>query len=658
MEGGGGRKRKSPLALDWEKLLGKEDDEDPVLVVKRPAAAEKPTTDGGEESSREDHFRQLSDKELIVEIGRMKSNLRTLAANLPDRGEKFLASIKRREDELERRKHQEDDGRFKKSTQSIDDPTCVGASDGSKPGALSSVPTSQSHFASCFSSKLDDKTAHRVTNAFEKEISALYRCDSKNVRGNGQLPSQGIDKSGVSSRQMPFKSPNHLLGNADKQLQSNDEQRGRHSSTPSPSSEEDLPGCFSKKRKSSGVQALHDQTQNNGKTVVLLDEDPEVSEVIAQADKVDERMKETRIYYPSRDDPEAVEIGYSDMECLAPESYLSSTIMNFYIRYLQKSISPTYTERHYYHFFNTYFYKKLKQDVLTKNDKETSFVKFRRWWKGVNIFEKAYIFLPVHEDHHWSLVIICIPKKEDEYGPILLHLDSLRLHASKSIFENIRSFLIEELKFLRREVPPDLRITDKIWQLWRRIDEKIIEVPQQKNEYDCGLFVLFFMERFIKEAPQRLKKKDLSMFGKQWFRPENASDLRRKIRNILEKEFRNASEVRVQECKIDGAFAVLGRYGSALLISQVLDSSLACYDLCCLNKQRQPRGWSSWIIPPPLETSIASNICTTSSILGRLLGSVPQHFFITSATDLGQQFGISGLGALNAELKELAKINL
>jgi ubiquitin-like-specific protease 1C/D len=36
-------------------------------------------------------------------------------------------------------------------------------------------------------------------------------------------------------------------------------------------------------------------------------------------------------------------------------------------------------------------------------------------------------------------------------------------------------------------------------------------VPQQKNDYDCGLFVLFFMERFIQEAPERLKKRDLAM---------------------------------------------------------------------------------------------------------------------------------------------------
>ncbi|XP_022865539.1 uncharacterized protein LOC111385387, partial [Olea europaea var. sylvestris] len=123
----------------------------------------------------------------------------------------------------------------------------VGVSDVSRPQALSSVPTSQSLFASCFSSKLDDKTGNQATNAFEKEMSALSRCDSKNKRGNGQFQSHGTRKSGLSSRQMPFKSPNHLLGNTDKQLQPNEEQRGRNSSTPSPCSEEDLPGCFSKK---------------------------------------------------------------------------------------------------------------------------------------------------------------------------------------------------------------------------------------------------------------------------------------------------------------------------------------------------------------------------------------------------------------------------
>ena len=38
----------------------------------------------------------------------------------------------------------------------------------------------------------------------------------------------------------------------------------------------------------------------------------------------------------------------------------------------------------------------------------------------------------------------------------------------------------------------------------------LLQVPQQKNEYDCGLFVLYFIERFIEEAPERLQKKDLT----------------------------------------------------------------------------------------------------------------------------------------------------
>ncbi|GAU50060.1 hypothetical protein TSUD_186950 [Trifolium subterraneum] len=43
-------------------------------------------------------------------------------------------------------------------------------------------------------------------------------------------------------------------------------------------------------------------------------------------------LKEAKVYFPSRDDPECVEICYNDMECLAPEGYLTSTIMNFYMR--------------------------------------------------------------------------------------------------------------------------------------------------------------------------------------------------------------------------------------------------------------------------------------------------------------------------------------
>ncbi|CAK7332699.1 unnamed protein product [Dovyalis caffra] len=243
-------------------------------------------------------------------------------------------------------------------------------------------------------------------------------------------------------------------------------------------------------------------------------------------------MKDAKIYYPSRDDPTSVEIAYKDMDCLAPEAFLTSPIMNFYIRYLRLQASPANKATCDYHCFNTFFYKKLEQAMSYKgSDKESFFVKFRRWWKGVNIFEKAYILIPIHDD-----------------------------------------YLKEEWKYMNQVVvPADFPIPDRIWKhLDRRIEGKIImggfqslrllfrllvlidpdnlglgdlrKVPQQKNDYDCGPFVLFFMERFIEGAPERLKKKDLAMFGKQWFRPEEASDLRKKIKSLLMDEFQKAFE--------------------------------------------------------------------------------------------------------------------
>ncbi|XP_049392723.1 ubiquitin-like-specific protease 1D isoform X3 [Solanum stenotomum] len=427
----------------------------------------------------------LSDTELTGKIARLKKSLSSnIGVRLPDGGEKLRANIKLHEDELEWRKR-------------------VGS----------------------------DQAESKPANAFQEELYALNPCDRKHILNN-QFSQRKRHKRELLSQEAPYKSP---VDKGEQVL--NVDLKGWDSST---CSKENIASCFLDKFKASQAQSSY--TRRHANAVVLVDEeDPDAIKETEPVDQVIER-KATTIYYPSRVDPESVEICCLDMESLAPEAYLSSTIMNFYIRYLQKT--KPHADVDEYHFFNTYFYQKLKEAVLSKqNEKEASFVRLRRWWKGVNIFEKAYIFLPIHEDLHWSLVIICIPDKEDQLGPILLHLDSLGLHCSKSLFATIRKFLVEEWKFLRQGEVPALPISDKIWEnLPRRIDENIIQVPQQRNEYDCGLFVLFFMERFIDEVHRRLKKKDFTLFGRRWFKPEEASCLRMKIHRILEEEFKNASE--------------------------------------------------------------------------------------------------------------------
>lgn len=534
------KSKKRPLDLDsnWDVIMGRDDGEPPPLVIVKntPQPQPQPTP-----SQRED-FASISDKKLEEQIERNKIHVMKLGPTLPDKGEKLQLTIKAMEEELDQRKHrhpaQMDVAECEKHRNST-------ASNGfGQKDASSQVKNSKSQFSTIFSRKMEENTDCRVGNAFDKELTTLGHCNRQKMRSNGRSWKKRKQNIQSSSRQLPFQCATSVSLNGERRGPANGDQKGKASSAHLlHHNSENFSTNSSKKKDDCRVLPSYGSRHRKDPTVVVLDEDEPQLGTTELAKELAEHMKDAKISYPSRDDPASVEIAYKDMDCLAPEAFLTSPIMNFYIRYIRLQASPANKATCDYHFFNTFFYKKLEQAISYKgSDKESFFVKFRRWWKGVNIFEKAYILIPIHDDLHWSLVIICFPDKKDESGPIILHLDSLGFHCSSTVFSNIKSYLKEEWRFMNQEVvPTDFPIPDRIWKhLDRRIEDKIIAVPQQKNDYDCGLFVLFFMERFIQEAPERLKKRDLAMFGKKWFRPEEASDLRKKIRAILMDEFQNA----------------------------------------------------------------------------------------------------------------------
>ncbi|KAL5552901.1 hypothetical protein UlMin_040302 [Ulmus minor] len=527
--------RKKPLELDWDKLLpNKDDDPQPLLVVKSNSAApetRKESVMAGDRkiSDKIEAIEKMSDHELVEKIRSSRKSLQSYGRTLPDKGEKLKLLVKQFEEEMERRKRRrvetirlEEDGGSEKPTKSISSNIEGGTEDLSKENKISQTQT-QSSFASCFLQKMERKTDCRTANAFAEDLSLLGPCNNRKMRNRKEFSHKDRRTSARLNS-------------------SNGNPNSRASSTYSLRHIKDNFYAEKKDAEPSNVSR-----PRKGQTIDLEDdEEPQFVEAAQQVEKPDECMKEKEawIYYPCSDDPEAVEISYADVECLAPETYLRSAIMNFYIRYLQEQASPTNRAICDCHFFNTYFYNKLKEAVSRQGSSNDYFVKFRRWWKGVNIFQKAYLLIPICEDQHWSLVIICIPDKEQESGPIILHLDSLGFHYSRAVFLNIKNFLKEEWRYLTKEVThSDFPFVESIWKnLPSKILTRSIEVPQQKNDYDCGLFVLFFMERFIKDAPGRLKRKDLAMFGRDWFIPEEASSLRKKIQNLL-KDLKKASKV-------------------------------------------------------------------------------------------------------------------
>ncbi|XP_062110293.1 ubiquitin-like-specific protease 1D isoform X3 [Humulus lupulus] len=513
-------KKQKPLKLDWSELLPtKDDDPPPLLIVNSETLTGKAQRLSPEMSSdrRNEAIAQLSDHELNERIKSTAMNIKNgVLSRLPDKGEKLKNSLKSLEDERERRKrkrvetiHVEEADELQNPAQSLSS-SIVGGSKDFKIDSMPSRDQTQSTFTSSFLQKMDDhQSDSKTVNAFEKEMSLLGPCNSKRMRNkNAFLQKQEHNR--LSTRVSPRKFYSNCSSKRGQLGLSNGNQTSRASFAQSQDDEENQSKFHAKKKDDLPVSNSYDSRARRGQTIVLDEEEPQPQETMEQIEKHDESMKEVKVYYPSssRDDPEAVEISYSDFDCLAPQCYLTSTIMCFYMR-----------------------------NMLLQQIGQCTIVIFLI--PTFTISSKRLYLTSLH----WSLVIICNPDPEEESGPIVLHLDSLGLHSSRSVFHNIKRFLKEEWQYLDHEgtSSSDLPFAESIWRnLPNKITDKIISVPQQRNDYDCGLFVLFFMERFIEDAPGRLKKKDLAMFGRKWFKPEEASGLRVKIRKLLTEEFKNA----------------------------------------------------------------------------------------------------------------------
>ncbi|GLJ58991.1 hypothetical protein SUGI_1487510, partial [Cryptomeria japonica] len=96
-----------------------------------------------------------------------------------------------------------------------------------------------------------------------------------------------------------------------------------------------------------------------------------------------------------------------------------------------------------------------------------------------------YNLIPLNLDHHWHLVIICGLEGQTSTNPQIWHLNSLE-------FFSINEEMINAIK----QVVEEKTGKPAAWS--------DLQVPQQDNSYDCGIFVIKFVFQFIKNlgSPQ------------------------------------------------------------------------------------------------------------------------------------------------------------
>lgn len=467
---------------------------------------------------------QLSDEPLREKAQRIQVMLTGgMSERLPDRGKKLLATLDAIHREQDRRQARGDGARApgNEACERIVRSRCIESS--GLHSDLSRVKVSVADFMSSFGA---DKEAGIKISSLEIKGRSPNK-PSTSIENKGKLCEEK-DSCEASSQQMNSVHEELHLDTSENMRKTSSDVGASNNGNNIMWEEVPTP---SRKRKGADPVSFSMRLRPRKEDVVLLDGDTPHPE---SAKETSNNWDAGKLYYPSREHLCSVEISSDDIRCFQPESLLSSPIMNFYIMYLQGPMSSIIRSRGEYHIFNTYFFSKLEA-IATKKDKITYFLKLRRWWKGVDIFRTAYILMPVHAETHWSLIIICMPTKEDQIGPIILHLDSLKFHSSRWIFNVVSRFLKEEWNYLNENISSkECPLRETVWKnLPRKVEKKIVEVPQQQNDYDCGLFVLYYMQRFIQEAPERFRKKDYSMFGKRWFRPEEPSQLRDQIRHLI-----------------------------------------------------------------------------------------------------------------------------
>ncbi|XP_027158744.1 probable ubiquitin-like-specific protease 2A isoform X2 [Coffea eugenioides] len=243
------------------------------------------------------------------------------------------------------------------------------------------------------------------------------------------------------------------------------------------------------------------------------------------------------IIYP-QGDPDAVLISKKDIDLLQPATFINDTIIDFYVKYLEQKIEPE--EKHRFHFFNSFFFRKLAdldKDRSTACEGRAAFQRVRKWTRKVNLFEKDYLFIPVNFSLHWSLIVVCHPGEAAYYKgevvdksskvPCILHMDSIRgIHRGlKNLFQ---TYLLEEWR--ERHV-----------ELSEEVPTNFLNLPfislKQENSFDCGLFLLYYVERFLQQAPVNFNPytEASNFLNKEWFHPAEASSRRDYIKKLIYK---------------------------------------------------------------------------------------------------------------------------
>ncbi|EGT37755.1 hypothetical protein CAEBREN_17133 [Caenorhabditis brenneri] len=276
---------------------------------------------------------------------------------------------------------------------------------------------------------------------------------------------------------------------------------------------------------------------------------------------------------PSLFGGEKIELLMKDIRTLDRGQYLNDSVMLFMMNYIssnqikQELISKI-------HMFNTFFYNSLSKDITplgfsgrvdkNPNDEsnlERNCLKVQRWTRKFDIFKTEYIVIPINENSHWMLVTIINPQgalyengNEEHNKPkcFILFYDPLsglnptrRIRITYMIKEYLKT-MYDQTKAVGKKFAGNVNYEfDKN----RIIELRPKNAPIQNNFFDCGLYVLHFIEGLFCGFDHPVTVDNILKFdySKLWPEAEKMCELMRdKVYNLIKKKAGHRARSRLE----------------------------------------------------------------------------------------------------------------
>lgn len=215
-----------------------------------------------------------------------------------------------------------------------------------------------------------------------------------------------------------------------------------------------------------------------------------------------ESVKNQIIY---RSGSQILTISKDDLEKLIGNNYLNDKIIEFYLFYVKDNLTKEMADKT--HIFNSFFFSKMLETRRNyKNDNhfyDNLYLQVHRWTNNIDIFSYDFLIIPIFKGCHWSVAIICYPGK--------LLIDEIELDVKERpciiFFDSIKQYKDDRMKtlkqysqYLKNFIQQELFNKKNISKVFNSANLPTLNptTPCQNNDYDCGIFLLHYVETFLK----------------------------------------------------------------------------------------------------------------------------------------------------------------